>query len=430
MNYPPPRTPGSAPYYEWDYYSGTAFAMPPLPPQPIWFDPSTLRRPATRAAHTRANSFSLHGGLAPRTHLESPRYNSVGDYCTVDVSAKHFPSSRRTSAPYPTYAKRDRRPSYTNVWASTPFGESDEDETIEALGRTYVLPAQSHFRSRHVAHASMDEGGRYTNQAAHPQSSPYNAAAAYARASPYYAAAAYARVPPHDLPPRQPFPPQTRPPTSHGHARRASASVPQRPSTVRPAAPTHRPKPAPTRARATEADAAKHAIPAGYKLKHWDPTEEPILLLGSVFDADSLGKWIFDWTIFAHRAHSPIADMAGDLWLILIKWAGNMKRAEGVVGIVRNPISKETIQDFITGGGRLRRRLRRLLRACELPMLKAADDEGTELELGETSGVEFVETLFGRERMLDKTLEFMQNMRIFNLRFDANCDEIVRNPYA
>lgn len=43
---------------------------------------------------------------------------------------------------------------------------------------------------------------------------------------------------------------------------------------------------------ATEADATKHRIPKGYSLKNWDPTEEPILLLGSVFDANSLGKWI------------------------------------------------------------------------------------------------------------------------------------------
>ncbi|KAL2044136.1 hypothetical protein ABVK25_012439 [Lepraria finkii] len=47
---------------------------------------------------------------------------------------------------------------------------------------------------------------------------------------------------------------------------------------------------------ATAADAAKHNIPEGFSLKNWDPTEAPIKLLGSVFDANSLGKWIYDWT--------------------------------------------------------------------------------------------------------------------------------------
>jgi hypothetical protein len=44
--------------------------------------------------------------------------------------------------------------------------------------------------------------------------------------------------------------------------------------------------------KATEEDARRAGIPAGYSYENWDPTEEPIMLLGSVFDANSLGKWI------------------------------------------------------------------------------------------------------------------------------------------
>ncbi|GAB0133996.1 hypothetical protein EsDP_00002383 [Epichloe bromicola] len=411
MNYPSPRTPGSTPMHDWEY-SRMSSATPTPSPRPNWFDSSTPRRPATRAAHTRASSYSQHGGLTPRTHLESPRYNSYGDYCTVDVSAKDFPSSRRTSAPYQTSPRRDRRHSYTYVRAFTPYGESDEDEIIETLGRTYVLPAQSRFQSRHTAHAWMHDGGRYTNQGAHPQSSPYYADPACARASPYDS-------------PQQP-PPQARPPTSHGHARRSSASVPQRPSTVRPTTTSQRSKPAPAAAKATEADAKRHRIPAGYQLKNWDPNEEPILLLGSVFDANSLGKWIYDWTVYAHGASSPIADMSGDLWLILIQLAGKMKRAEEVAGRVRSTENRDIINDFIDAGERLTDKLRSLLKACEAPMLKAAKKKGS--GLGKNSGVEFVNTLFGRERELSKTEKFMQSVRLFNLRFDANCEEIVQNP--
>jgi hypothetical protein len=42
--------------------------------------------------------------------------------------------------------------------------------------------------------------------------------------------------------------------------------------------------------KTTEADARKHRIPPGYSLKNWDPSEQPTMLLGSVFDANNLGK--------------------------------------------------------------------------------------------------------------------------------------------
>ncbi|KAJ4151980.1 hypothetical protein NW765_013512 [Fusarium oxysporum] len=222
--------------------------------------------------------------------------------------------------------------------------------------------------------------------------------------------------------------PQPRPPTSFGHSRRSSTAVPPpRPQTVRPAS-SHRSKPAstPSTPKATDADARKHRIPAGYSLKNWDPAEEPILLLGSVFDANSLGKWIYDWTVYHQGPATPISDMAGEMWLLLIQLAGKVKRAEETVGRVRTPDNRDLVEEFIEAGERLTEKLRSLLKACEAPMLKAAKRK--QAGLGKNAGVEFVETLFGRDRELDKTEKFMQNVRLFNLRFDANCEEILRNP--
>jgi len=45
---------------------------------------------------------------------------------------------------------------------------------------------------------------------------------------------------------------------------------------------------------ATESDARRHNVPPNYSLRCWDPSEKPILLLKSVFDAYSLGQWIYD----------------------------------------------------------------------------------------------------------------------------------------
>lgn len=66
--------------------------------------------------------------------------------------------------------------------------------------------------------------------------------------------------------------------------------------------------------QATPVDALHHGIPSGFSIRNWDPAESPIILLGSVFDATSLGKWIYDWTIFRHGSGTPISDVAGDLW--------------------------------------------------------------------------------------------------------------------
>jgi hypothetical protein len=390
-------------------------ATPTPSPRPNWLD-STPRRPATRAAHSRVNSYSQQSTFSPRPPKDSPRYNSSGEYATVDVSPKHFSSSssRRPSGSFQRPSKRDRSYSYTYVRSSTPYGESDEDEIIDAMGRTFVLPAQSRSKGRKPAQYSPDYAGVwYTDHHGYPQGASYS-----------YADPSYANHSPQAQP-HYPQPP-ARAPTSHSHTRRSSTSVPQRPSTVRPTANPARSSKPPAPAKANEADARRHKIPPGYSLKNWDPTEEPILLLGSVFDANSLGKWIYDWTVYREGPSTPISDMAGELWLILIQLAGKIKRAEDVVGRVRSAENRETISDFIDAGERLTDKLRSLLKTCESPMLKAA--RKAKSGLGKNSGVEFVDTLFGRDRELARTEKFMQNVRLFNLRFDANCEDIVRDP--
>lgn len=135
---------------------------------------------------------------------------------------------------------------------------------------------------------------------------------------------------------------------------------------------------------------------------------------------------MYDWTVYKVGAGSPISEMAGDLWLLIIKLAGQLKRAEQVAGRVRDPENRDIINEFIDAGERLTDRLRKLLKASEEPMLKAAKKKGS--GLGKNSGVEFVLTLFDRDRELAKTEKFMQSVRLFNLRFDANCDDIIMNP--
>lgn len=182
---------------------------------------------------------------------------------------------------------------------------------------------------------------------------------------------------------------------------------------------------------ATEDDAQRAGIPAGYSIKNWDPTERPIILLGSVFDANSLGKWIYDWTVFHHGASSPMADVAGDLWLLLIKLAGKMKRAEECVDRIRSIDSQEMVEDFLASGSRLWQKFKQLLKACEQFMWRAAKREGSKgISMGKNAGTEFVDSIFGRDRELETTEKIMTSIRLWNMRFDANCEDILRRPSA
>ena len=157
------------------------------------------------------------------------------------------------------------------------------------------------------------------------------------------------------------------------------------------------------------------------------------MLLGSVFDANSLGKWIYDWTVFHHGPAQPMSDVAGDLWLLLIKLAGKMKRADECLPRIRYEDDQETVEDFLEAGDRLWARLTTLLKACEDYMWKVAKKEqakkgAASATMGKNSGCEFVDSIFGRERKLEETENLMQSIRLWNHRFDQNCEEILRHP--
>lgn len=209
-------------------------------------------------------------------------------------------------------------------------------------------------------------------------------------------------------------------------ARRQSTST-RTPSKPKPPAPASKPPPT-----ATELDAERAGIPAGYSIKNWDPTEAPIVLLGSVFDANSLGKWIYDWTVFHHGASTPMADVAGDLWLLLIKLAGKVKRADECLPRIQRVEAQEVVEDFLESGDRLWTRFKKLLKACELYMWKAAKRESgkAQVSMGRNAGCEFVESIFGRDRELENTEKLMNSIRLWNMRFDANCEDILRLPSA
>jgi hypothetical protein len=365
-------------------------------------------RPHTRA-HVRAPSTGEFYG-SPRG-IMSPRYTSSGQYATDTSKVSHLRTRKQsfsgTSGARSGRGERRHSQSYGYGDFDSP-GESDEDEYIEINGVTYIVPAESKMRRRHarehVQHIYVNAGGYGTN---------------------YHNRRQEGYEPRHDPYVDTRF--QTPAPTKTRRMSNPATHMPPRSQTTRPGSSRKGPAtPLPTRKVATDADAKKYRIPAGYSLKNWDPTEEPIMLLGSVFDANSLGKWVYDWTVYHHGPATPISDMAGELWLLLINLAGKIKKSEEAMPRIRLADNKELVEDFIESGDRLTDKLRKLLKTCEAPMLKAAQKNNQ--QLGKDAGVEFVRTLFGRDRELEKTERFMHSVRLWNLRFDANCTDVIENP--
>ena len=210
-------------------------------------------------------------------------------------------------------------------------------------------------------------------------------------------------------------------------SKRAPPIIPT--TTTTTSASAHGPRPV------TAQDRAEAGIPAGYSTKNWDPAEEPIFLLGSVFDANSLGKWIYDWTFYRHGPDTIALVVAGELWLALIALAGKMQRAESLLHqkVKRGRYSRSSssttaaskrkmIEDFLDDGDELWDRIRDLLRACERSMMRVAHRNrrtGQVLSMGANSGCEFVDCVFGPSRQLDATEDLIDSIVSWYKRFDA-----------
>ncbi|KAF2740050.1 hypothetical protein EJ04DRAFT_264619 [Polyplosphaeria fusca] len=401
MNYPqqphyPTPPPGYMPY---DFHR-----TPPVSPAPGphgYYSP----RYGPQATPSPRNSPKVSGHNRRASQAAPPPYYSSSRESTPQYfqgySPRYFPTPRQT----PEYVSGF---DYDYVRSSRPRRDSD----VPPLKRSHRERRHRPSQSRTYVYTNVGRDNDYDYVYEPPP--PYEQYARYERygnADYYY----YDQVPIYDPEPK------TSRPRRASHSGRQQPATPKRPSTAK-AAP-----------KATEDDARRAGIPAGYSIKNWDPTEEPIMLLGSVFDANSLGKWIYDWTVFAYGPASPLAEMAGELWLLLIQLAGKVKRAEELMPKIRRNENREMVEDFLESGERLWIRFAKLLKMCEDYMWKAAKKETGDkkpMSMGKNSGCEFVDSIFGRDRELEKTEKLMTGMRLWSMRFDANCEEILRTPSA
>lgn len=169
-------------------------------------------------------------------------------------------------------------------------------------------------------------------------------------------------------------------------------------------------------------------IPSEYCRKNWTPGEIPITLLGSVFDAEHLGKWIYDWSIVYYGLDSPFISIAGDMWMLLIQLAGNINSANVNINIVQQQNDKVLLQDFINSSKRLWKRLNEIIRICEKHMLDAIkNNNGNEVHIdaGTDGAYSFLACIFGRDYQLNEVEKLMSSIRLWCKRFDSNCKELI-----
>ncbi|KAJ4361626.1 hypothetical protein N0V95_001703 [Ascochyta clinopodiicola] len=384
----PPMSPGAA----GNYYS-PRYGMPSTPRASPQVKAHARRAstavPQQHYSHASARSAMPSMGGAYPTPRVTPEYVSGFDYEYLHPRPRRSRRDTDASPCKPSAREKKRRPSQSAHYVHRVFYD-------DGYGVEYYELDEDIYRHPPPPYTQHD---RYDM---------------YGDADRFY----YDQVPIFE---EQPKPSRTR---------RASHSTRAPPPTTTPKRPAAAPK---TASKATEEDARRAGIPAGYSYKNWDPTEEPIMLLGSVFDANSLGKWIYDWTVFYNGPATPLAEMAGELWLLLIQLAGKVKRAEENMSKIRRKENAEMVEDFLMSGERLWIRFAKLLKTCEDYMWKAAKKESGEkkpVSMGKNSGREFVESIFGRDRELEKTEKLMTGMRLWSMRFDANCEEILRYPSA
>lgn len=429
------QTPPMSPRGEHSYYSPRYTAHTTPPP---------------RKTHTRRATQD-----ATYTTYPSPR---VSTYYTTYTSPSAMPSARAPDYVSPAHLKRSKprssrpdthdddyeRPqrhrsstytTYVYPTTSTPLYSSHYEEYLAPYDRhhrtspppPYEGEADAGARTRTYVYRDVDADADFRASKSRPSPSQRRRAASTTNPSPHHNRTSNTSS---SKPSHHPSPPKPRPAAGRAHAH------PQ----------------------ATPADAARAHIPAGYSLAHWDPSEEPIFLLGSVFDANSLGKWIYDWSVASFGPATPLTEIAGEVWLVLIQLAGKVRRCEEWLddcervrsgsgrrrgkgkssssrgrrsggGGYGDEEDRDTVEEFLAAGQRLWDRFAKLVKVCEGYMWAAAkrdDPDAEAVSMGATSGTVFVDAMFGRDAELARSEKWMARVRLWGFRFDAAVDEILR----
>ena len=169
--------------------------------------------------------------------------------------------------------------------------------------------------------------------------------------------------------------------------------------------------------------AIRARIPAGYSFENWTPGEQPLFLMGSVFDPDSIGKWIFDFAAYVHGPDSPIADVAADLWLLFIKLAGRSETLKKRIEQYRSRQGHDGLQRMTRNVHKLWRKIQYLIKDCEEGMWDHVREDRDGISwLDQPAGIAFTRSLLHRGHHLERTEKLMTEIRVWIMICDSGLE--------
>ncbi|KAH0605365.1 uncharacterized protein H6S33_004587 [Morchella sextelata] len=452
------------PAYSSPFYPpGYGYTSPPpggMPPRANFYEggfgasiPTPAPSPRTPSASRRRTQDFSGGVSAEYVHHKRPSSSRRSGHEHSEFPHEQYHAS--TSSPRPGAGHRAAYMNPTPLHTPPPSAHAHHSSGSGTMPNIYsYVPGFTAQQAEYVSPSSFPSedyrGGSSSRHRTRPSKSGRR------RPRSYYYTYSSSRPVTDSYPSRSQFPqqsytpgPQSPPPTRDSDGRRSRTT--RRQSTWQAGEPTPRsppqqskPKftrsqtePASTDAEAVRRKAAEHGIPQDYSLKNWDPEERPIILLGSVFDANSLGEWIFNWTKYHHGKTHDATKTAGGLWELLTELSSKLKRAREFFGYIKAPENREILDDFMESGERLWQKLKSLLRNCEDYMWRGArgvaspgPQDKPAVQMGKRSGAEFVDAMFNGEKEWERTERLMRGMATWCQRFEVNCEDILRSPNA
>jgi hypothetical protein len=70
------------------------------------------------------------------------------------------------------------------------------------------------------------------------------------------------------------------------------------------------------------------------------------------------------------------------------------------------------------------------VQACETHSINAAKGHKNDQKLQDKRGIALVDSIFGRDRQLENTEKLMAAMRLWNSKFDTDCEDTLRKTSA
>lgn len=177
-----------------------------------------------------------------------------------------------------------------------------------------------------------------------------------------------------------------------------------------------------------ERDSRKHSKTVDddiskYDLKSWTPNRFPIKLVGSIFDPESFGQWVLDWSKFVFNTNTPIFDIVIDFTSNLQLFNKNTEQLINYRNETTKLLQDEILMEFLAAGKRIANTLSALIDSYEGVMIKYNKDR--KIKLKRDSAQRFIRELFNDLEDSNKRDKLITSIRLWNFRFDANCKDLL-----